>query len=407
MSSVKYWVWLSALRGLSSAAISAALAEVGSPMEVFYAPAGRFGNVENITDREASLLDNKDMLPTELILNRCREKGIRILTLQDADYPHRLKQIYDPPAVLYVRGTLPEMDETPVIGIVGTRKCTVYGEKTARNLGYQIASGGGIVTTGLALGVDGAAARGVLMAGGICVGVLGCAIDVAYPAAHVSLIEDVAATGCVMSEFPPGSSVMDFPRRNRIMSGLSCGVCIVEAPERSGALITAALALEQGRDLFAVPGNIDSPCSAGSNRLLREGARVVLSGADILEEYRGAFSVSPRAAVKNSPYETASPEPEYIPVQNQKKAEKADDPAKSALDKQGSIAYIDVESRADGCSADQLALLKLLSGGVKQADELIVATGFSAAKTMAELTLLSIRGLVEPLPGKRYTLKTK
>lgn len=381
MSQIRYWVWLSALPGLSSRAVSALLRRFDDPMAVYFA--ADYDDVPELTAKERSVLANKELRETERILRTCEEKGIRIMTRQDADYPLRLKELRDAPAVLYIRGKLPYLDEAPAIALVGTRKASPYGIKTATTLGYQLVSGGAVVVTGMALGVDAAAARGALMGKGRCVGVLGCAIDVDYPPQNASLIADVAATGCILSETPPGMDGMNFPRRNRIMSGLSSGVCIVEAPAKSGALITAELALEQGRDVFAVPGNVDNPNCAGSNALLREGARFVRSGSDILEEYSGLYAVKTAVAREQEPYETP----------------------KTKIDKVETIAYIDVDSRLKGCSEDQKTLLRLLGGGEKHVDELIAASGQSAAKVAAELTLLSIRGLVRALPGRRYSIK--
>jgi len=381
MSQIRYWVWLSAVSGLSSRAVSALLRHYSDPMEVYFTSA--YEEVTELTERERSALADKDLRETERILRVCEEKDIRILTLQDADYPTRLKELRDAPAVLYIRGKLPYLDETPTIAVVGTRKASPYGIKAATTIGYQLSSGGAAVVTGMALGVDAAAARGTLLGKGRCVGVLGCAIDVDYPPQNASLIADVAATGCILSETPPGREGMNFPRRNRIISGLSSGVCIVEAPAKSGALITAELALEQGRDIFAVPGNIDNPNCAGSNHLLREGARIVCSGADILEEYSGIYPVKSAQARRSEPYEASQ----------------------TNIDKVETIAYIDVESRLAGCSEDQKALLRLLATGEKHVDELIAASGQSAAKVAAELTLLGIRGLVRALPGRRYSIK--
>lgn len=386
MAAIKYWVWLSALNGLGSRAAHAVVEHFGSPMEAYFAPYDSYRELPDVTERDAELLGDKDLSEAERILGECEEKNIRIMTAADADYPLRLSQIYDAPQVLYLRGKLPYLDECPAIAIVGTRKASPYGEKMASSLGYQVAKGGGVIVTGMALGNDAAAARGALMAQGKCVGVLGTAIDVDYPRQNASLIADVAATGCIMSEYPPGSGIMNFPRRNRIISGLSSGVCVVEAPLKSGALITANDALEQGRDLFVVPGNADNPNCAGSNNLLREGAKVVMTGADILEEYSGLFAVRVAEGEKKKPYETVKA-PDVV------------------VDKKETAAYIDVESRLAGCSDSQKVLLRLLGEGEKQADELIAASGFGPAKVMAEMTILGIRGLVSAKPGKRFALK--
>ena len=389
MAQLRYWVWLTTLTGVSSVTTRRLMDRFGSPMEIFF---GSYDGMPELTGRERAALENKDMSRTEKVLETCRREGIGILTVQDTLYPERLRQIADPPPVLYVRGSLPFLDELPAIALVGTRRATPYGLKIARKLGQEITAGGGCVITGMAAGIDAAAARGALLENGPCVGVLGTAIDVDYPAENTSLIADVAAVGAVVSEFPPGYPTQgsNFPRRNRIISGLSCGTCVVEAPGRSGALITADLALEQGRDLFAVPGNIDSPNSAGSNSLIRDCARAVTCGADILSEYEGLYPY----AIRPDAETFQAPEPA---------GEKPEEP-KSGIDKVQAIPYIDVESRITDFPEDQQAILRTMKEGQTHIDDIITATGFSAAKVLSTLTLLVIRGAVRSHPGKRYSL---
>ena len=341
------------------------------------------------------MLCSRNLERTEQILALCQEKNIHILTLHDAAYPDRLRQIADPPLVLYVRGNLPFMDELPTVAIVGTRKASAYGIKVATRLGQEITAYGGCVVTGMALGVDGAAARGALLAGKPCVGVLGTAIDVNYPAANSLLIDDVASAGAVISEFPPlyPTKPENFPRRNRVISGLSCGVCIVEAPTRSGALITANLALEQGRDVFAVPGNVDSPNSAGTNALLRDGAKAITGARDILSEYEGLY---PGRIQYDTELFSPPEKAENLPIS-----------AKTEIDKPEMIPYSDLESRLTEYTEDHRALLRCISRGETHVDEMAASTGFSAAKVLACMTVLTIRGAVKPLPGKRYSLNLK
>lgn len=391
MSQIRYWVWLTSLVGLHPLSMRRLIDHFGSPMEVYFAPQGGYDAVPELTEKDRRLLNDKDLSRTESILEICRSRKVRILTLQDADYPERLKEIAAPPPVLYVRGHLPYLDEMPTIGIVGTRKASSYGIKMALKLGQEITASGGCVVTGMALGVDGAAARGALIEGG-CIGVLGTAIDVDYPAANASLIADVAATGAIISEYPPGYPTMaaNFPRRNRIISGLSSGVCVVEAPERSGALITADLALEQGRDLFAVPGNADSDTSAGTNALIRECAKAVTCGKDILMEYEGLYPG--RIVYRKGGFVPAAPEEKPAPVR------------KTVIDKPTSIPYSDVEQRISAFPEDQQAILRALLTGQKHVDEIIAQTGLSTARALSGLTILTIRRVVNALPGKQYTL---
>ncbi|MBQ3275985.1 MAG: DNA-processing protein DprA [Oscillospiraceae bacterium] len=395
MAQIRYWIWLTSLVGLRPLAMHAAIEHFGSPMETYYAPAGGYDAVPELNAKDRSLLENKDMSRTEEILEVCQQKGIHILTLQDAGYPERLRQIADPPPVLYVRGSLPYLDELPVIAVVGTRKASAYGIKMALRLGQEITACGGCVVTGMALGIDGAAARGAITAGGACVGVLGTAIDVDYPASNTSLIRDVAATGAIVSEYPPGYPTMpeNFPRRNRIISGLSCGTCVVEAPRRSGALITANLSLDQGRDLFAVPGNADSETSFGTNALLQDCAKAVTCGMDILCEYAGLFP----GRIREKTVEFAPPEP----------ARTEAPAAKTVIDKPEGIPYIDVESRLAPFTEDQKTLLRILAKGESHVDALIALSGFSTAKVLSAMTILTIKGAVRSLPGKRYELNLK
>ena len=269
-------------------------------------------------------------------------------------------------------------------------------DKTVQDYACELVSaGGGCVITGMAIGVDGAAARGALLENGPCIGVLGTAIDVNYPASNASLIDDVAAVGAIVSEFPPGypTKPENFPRRNRIISGLSCGVCIVEAPRRSGALITADLALEQGRDLFVVPGNADSPNSAGSNALLRDCARAVTTGTDILSEYEGLYPNAVRPVKEIfTPQEKPAEPPEA---------------AKTEIDNPPAIPYIDVESRLSAYTEDQQAMLRCLLDGEAHIDEIISSTGFTPSKVLAGMTLLVIRGAVRSHPGTRFSMNLK
>ena len=392
MAGIRYWVWLAALRGMRSTAYRLVLDHFGGPMETYFAPAGAYGEIPELTARERAALENKDLAETEKILEICTRESIRILTRQDADYPARLAEIYDAPPVLYLRGRLPFVDELPAIALVGTRNASVYGVKMGTRLGCDLTSAGACVLSGLALGVDAAAARGALLAGGGCIGVLGSAIDNDYPRANASLIADVAAAGAVLSEFPPGYPTLpeNFPRRNRILSGLAVGVCVVEAPARSGALITADLALEQGRDLFAVPGNADNPGCAGSNRLLRDCAKAVTCAEDILCEYTGLFPgrIKP-AAAPPCPLERPAAET---------------DRDKSGIDKAAAIPYIDLESRWKDFSEEQRKILRLLAAGRTQVDDLIAETELGSPRVLSELTVLSIRGAVRAQPGGRYSL---
>lgn len=389
MAALKYWVWLTELPGLRRQTRLALLDRLGSPEDVYYADPEEIALTEGITKEQAAGLEDKSLRRAEAVLEECQRKGFRILTMQDADYPVRLRNIYDPPCLLYLRGCLPAVDEEVAVAVVGTRSCTPYGVAAAEKLSRQMASAGAVVVTGLARGIDTAAARGALMAGGPVIGVLGGGLDVVYPPENRYLYEDVAAAGALVSEYPPGSETKGshFPVRNRIISGLSLATLVVEAPAASGALITAGTALEQGREVYAVPGPIDAPNSVGCNRLIREGAGLAADGWDLLRDYVGAYPGKLRP-------ETARRE--TAPVPEHRNREERETPPKKAP-------KLLSRSKA-GLSEDQVRVLEALS--VEEptlADDVAEAASIPIRRVLSALTLLEIAGCVEQHPGKRYT----
>ena len=334
MSQLRYWVWLASVDGVRTISLCRVLEHFGGAMEAYFAPEERLSELEDLSPQERRALSDRSLERTEQILALCQEKNIRILTLHDAAYPDRLRQIADPPLVLYVRGNLPFLDELPTIAIVGTRKASAYGINVATRLGQEITSYGGCscYRHGARRGRrrrPGRAARGQAVRR--CAGYgdrrqLSCGQFTAYRRCSI-------CRGCHqrVSSALSDEAGKNFPRRNRIISGLSCRACIVEAPVRSGALITANLALEQGRDVFAVPGNIDSPNSTGTNALIRDGAKAITGAHDILSEYEGLYP-------GRIQYDTEL----YSPP---KRAEKVSVSAKTEIDKPQTIPYSDLESR--------------------------------------------------------------
>lgn len=388
---LKYWVWLSELPGLGNQARLALLRHFASPEEIYYADAEELELAEGLTKEQVQrVLQNKDLSGANRILGECQRLSQRILTIQDAGYPRRLQNIFDPPCLLYVKGRLPEVDEEVLVAVVGTRSCTPYGIRCAEKLGFGLAAGGGIVVTGLAKGVDAAAARGALRAGGTVIGVTGNGLDVYYPYESRSLYDDVAASGALLSEYPPGTEPegRHFPVRNRIMSGLSLAALVVEAPVRSGAMITARLALDQGRDLFAVPGPIDAPASVGCIRLMQEGAGPVIDAWDLLREYEHRFPDKLRPA---------GPMPE-MRVQTARRDMDAKPPEVTET-----LPELPVHS-VEGLTDDQISLLAVLEPvNPIQVDDLIQTSGIPARRVLSALTILEIDGLVQQHSGKFYT----
>ena len=383
---LKYWVWLSELKGLRNQTRLALLRRFGDPESIFYADADELLLTDGVERSQLKLLENHDLAPADRILADCQRLDIRLLTLSDAAYPGRLKNIYDPPALLYCKGRLPLLDDLLCVAVVGTRDCTPYGVACAEKLGFGLASGGAAVVSGLAKGIDAAAIRGALRAGGVTVGVVGNGLDVYYPHESRYLYEDVASAGILLSEYPPGTEPASghFPVRNRIISGLSLAALVEEAPEKSGALITAATALEQGRDVFAVPGPIDAPASVGCNCLIRDGAGLVSDASDILREYEGRFVLNLKESRE---------QPETLGYQ----ARMAPEPKPVAPTL--SLRHSDAE-----LTDDQIAVLKALSDTEPmQVDDLTELVEIPTRRVLSALTVLEIDQYVAQHPGKRYT----
>ena len=258
MSELKYWLWLSSLTGVRPRVKRLLIERYGGVREVYFAPRGDYAALGGLTEQECAALENKSFDTAYRIIEDCENLGVDIRTIQDADYPRRLAAIYDPPVVLYVRGRLPVVDEKAAVAVVGTRRASPYGIKMAARLGYELTRCGGLVVSGLTVGVDVTAAQGALMAGGSCIGVLGSPIDDESWGGETT--RDVAAAGAVISEYPPGAKRHPafFRARNRITAGLCVAAVVVEAPKRSGALLFADEALSQGKEVFAVPANADA-----------------------------------------------------------------------------------------------------------------------------------------------------
>ena len=416
-----HWIWLAHRPSVTDRMKVELLQHFSDPEDVFYADSDAFRYVEGLTQEAREALADKDLGQAKKILAICQNRNLHLLTYRDAAYPLRLKNISDPPILLYYKGTLPDLDGSPVIGIVGTRKASAYGLQTAKRLGYQIGRCGGTVVSGMALGIDSMAMAGAMAADQSVVGVLGCGVDVVYPTSNRSLFADVERYGCILSEFAPGTPPVkwNFPKRNRIISGLSCGVLVVEAPEKSGALITARQAADQGRDVFVVPGNIDVPSCTGSNRLLRDGALAVSSGWDVLSEYEALYpdkihkdTTASLQTAYSDEVRRAAEEEEKTPAKvaqdpriPEKKENLKQELKKKSIDKEPSSPYIDLNDILPKLSEEEKAFVLTLQNGEKLVDEVIAETGMTTGKVLALMTMLELKGVIRRLPGKRVTLK--
>ena len=301
-----YWVWLAESFGKGSALAVKLINIFGSAEKVYAASPESINDKGTPTlsakeaERTRYVLRSKDLSAAEEIAARAEARGQRIVTPADEDFPRSLLNLRDAPMALYVLGRMPRFDRELSVSVVGTRKMTDYGRDAAFSIGYGLGAGGAVVVSGMALGADSMAMTGAIMAGGATVAVLGGGADVIYPKDHKDLYYTILKNGCVISEHPPETPITgrQFPVRNRIISGLSPATVVIEADEGSGALITARHAAYQGRTVFAVPGQIGTVGSAGTNGLLKEGALIATSAEDILSEYEFTFprSVSVKAA---------------------------------------------------------------------------------------------------------------
>ena len=423
MAKLREWIWLTTRKGLTLRGQQLVLSYFGSPEEAYLADRAAIEEVPGLIPKERDALCQKDLLGAQAILSDCSNQGIRIVTCQDAAYPQRLLAIDTPPLVLYYKGNLLPFDQLPVVTVVGSRNASAYGLAVARRMGNQIGACGGVVLSGAAKGIDSQALEGALEAGGTVAAVLGNGLDIVYPRSSAGVYQAVIQHGCLMSEFPPGTPPMgrNFPQRNRIMSGLALGVLVVEAAKQSGSLITAGLALEQGRDVFAVPGNIGLKNCEGSNALIQEGAMLVTGGWDIMREYAPRFAGKVHMLREERPLEVpeeSQPELQVATPVQSPKARKISENApqkprpeknpheneENRIDNGRKRNYIDLQEKFSALTPDEKAIAGVLQQGQLHVDEIVEKTGLAASRVLASLTLLEIKGYVTQEPGKQFHL---
>jgi DNA processing protein len=338
------------------------LEQFESPEAIVAATPSAWSSAARLTPAELARLVEARQRDYQPIQKKLADLGVRLVNIRDAEYPGNLRNIHDPPALLFVRGGFRQSDEKAV-AIVGTRRATPYGRLVSDTLARDLAARGITVVSGMAIGADAAAHRGALSAGGRTIGVLACGIDVPYPRDTMELREQAVRSGAVISELPPGTPARAprFIARNRLISGLSLGVVVTEAAERSGALITANIAANQGRQVFAVPGSVNSDLSRGTHALLRDGARLAASVQDILDEL-----------------DLTEAEPEAVSVQQ-------------------------VEEPSDsGLTGDERAILSALSLQQRHVDDIVHHCQLPVPRTSAGLLMLELKGLVRRLPGNMF-----
>lgn len=357
---IYYWLLLSSIQGVGNIIFKKLIERFGSPERVFSSDISELLKVDGIGNAIANnIIRSKADKKIKEEIDKIERLGINLITLNDGNYPENLKRIYDPPPILYVKGGL-KKEDVNAIAIVGARKATTYGKIVTERLSGELASYGYTIVSGMARGIDTFAHQGAIAAEGRTIAIFGSGIDIIYPPENGRLAEEIVECGAIISEFQPGilPEKTNFPRRNRIISGMSVGVLVIEASNDSGSLITANAALEQGREVFAIPGNINSRYSSGTNGLIKKGAKLVENIEDILEE------LLPQLAKRE-------------------------------------VGMLKKERRHDFSKEEEL-IWSLISHEPRHIDEITFGSGFPPSKVSAILLDLELKGAVHQLAGNLY-----
>ncbi len=370
MDSRFYNVLLTMIPGLGPRTLRLLVEHFGNPQLAWSAKESELRAITGLSGKIVDNLVNKRrIIRPDLEMEKLKNSGIGLLFRDDPDYPELLSHIYDPPGVLYYKGN-PAVLQNKNFAIVGARKATHYGLNNAESIARDLSRAGLCIVSGMARGIDAAAHRGALSGSGATTAVLGCGVDVVYPRENRKLMDEIIEKGIVLSEFPPGTSPIagNFPQRNRIIAGMSEGIMVVEAAEKSGSLITADFALEQGREVFAVPGQVTNPLNRGAHRLIKQGARLVESAVDILEEL--GFDEC------------------YLPAANNIFAEKPN-------------------NMINDLTSDERRIYNITSDVPVSSEVIIQKSGNSAGDVLSILLAMELKGLLTQLPGQLYVRRAE
>ncbi|MGN0521577.1 MAG: DNA-processing protein DprA [Eubacterium sp.] len=393
----RYWLWMQKALG-EGAYINKILEEFGSAKNLYEANILEWRMSSALTSKAVNSLEQTRLTDIDEIIYTCDQNNWRIIDFEDEAYPKRLKQIYNPPAVLYVDGDLPDIDNLVTIGIVGTRKASEYAVKVTHIMSRGISEAGAVVVSGGALGVDTAAHKGALTAGGKTIAVLGCGLGTKYLMENHSLRMAIRKSGALVTEYPPFTKAgkRTFPLRNRIISGLSLGVLVAEAGVKSGSLITANFALEQGRDVFAIPASVLSTDFAGTNKLIDDGAFVVTKPAQIIEGYAKDFDTVDISKIRSIDELMADNN------SNNANVEKQEDKYSFENLEKGREKRLEREKNESTLKGSLKSVYNALSEEYEHIDVIIEKTGVSSGEVMAALTQLEILDMIKSASGKRY-----
>ncbi len=432
-----YWLWLAEKCGIASKHFDKLIEKYDDPFDIYRLEEAEIEQFPNLSTGLRSRLCEKNLDASYEILKYCNQNGVDIISYGDKRYPQRLKNIEDPPVVLYCKGFFPDLNSALCIGVVGTRKMSEYGRQSTYKISYELARAGAVTISGMALGIDGVSECGALAAGGKTVAVLGCGIDTVYPKQHARLMNAITKHGAVITEYPPMEEPRgyNFPKRNRIISGLSHGVFVVEAAPESGALITAQNAIAQGRDVFALPGKISDVNSIGTNELIKNGCYPALSATDILRKYEFLYGdrlkMSALKDFKKNVPDIDKVLAEYgldYAVNNGTSKEKEERPfvagagekkglgkteKKKSITKKATSENTKEKNKDNARNDSDMALVEGLDASTRRVydsipdDRAISIDGISAIgidtpELMTALTMLELQGLIMSLPGGLY-----
>ncbi|MFI3115837.1 MAG: DNA-processing protein DprA [Clostridia bacterium] len=405
MASLRNWVWLSLCINYTS--ISRVLDRFDTPENVFVAEEKELSTM--LSKKEVERILEKDFSKADEILEDCFNKEITVFAINDSMYPEILRGIVNPPLVIYMKGRLPDLDNKVGIGVVGTRVPTVYGNLVAKKLCITLAQKGIIIISGMAKGIDTVANQASILANMPTVAVLGCSVDYCYPFENRKLMDDIIAVGAVISEFPPTTKPIpaNFPQRNRILSGISKGVLVVEAPKKSGSLITAACALEQGRDIFAIPGNIDNSNSYGCNELIKIGAKMVTNPYDILSEYKSELEskIEETYLKENMKIYKVDENDSILPILNANLEEHTEKAVEKTIEKHIEKT-VDTpktkicEKKLREMKPNEQKVYDIIMQGTETVDEIIEQSELRASEVMMYITMLELNGEIENIASR-------
>lgn len=405
-----YWVWLSSAKRMNTFKITNILERFRTPDEVYNASIDDLCVVKGITSHDVKALGDKSLERAETIIRSMEDMGVSIVTVDSPLYPYPFRLMADPPYVLYMKGRGLDWEHMLGLTVIGTRMYSQYGADVTRFMCEPLAKAGFTIISGMANGVDGAAARAALDVGASTVAVLGSGIDVIYPRENIDLFNRIVQNGVVMTEYAPGTRPYpnNFPHRNRLMSALGRGVLVTEAPERSGSLITASQALDMGRNVFAVPGSVFSENCDGTNLLIQQGAKAVMHPRDVMCEFFADTRAVDNVRAKDydsskNVKENYSDNADFVHG-SQKQPKKKNKTAKNTASDSGGGEKNSASLNTDGLNENEKKIISLLKEKNYTADELSRALGMKINELNNILVFLEIRGFISRLAGNNYKI---